>query len=65
MIMLITIVATIVFTWPIIIRTILSYWRVILTLLAPTLVNVGIKRIVGYCIVTIWTRELGDYLCLR
>ena len=43
---MITLVATIVFTWPTVILTVLSFWRIIVALLIPTIANVVAKKVV-------------------
>ncbi len=41
----ITLIVTIIFTWPSIILTVLSFWRLILALAIPPIINVVVKKV--------------------
>ena len=65
MIVILMAVATIGLAWLTVLLAVLSYWRVMLALLIPTLVNIAIKKVVGYCLVTAKSPELGDHVRMR
>lgn len=65
-VLIVSVITALLLTWPVIIKTVFSYWKVILTLLAPTLVQaVLLKRIIGYEVLTTATAPYRDRIIFR
>ncbi len=65
LVLVVVAIATIVFTWPSLILMVLSYWRLIIVLLIPTLVNVAFKKGLGYAFFTTAAAPFGDRIRYR
>ena len=58
-------VVAILFTWPLIIRTILENWRVIIAIIIPNLVNIVIKKVITMNVFTTKSPPYGDRIVHR
>lgn len=63
LVLLVSFIVSFIVTWPLIITTILSYWRVILVLLIPVLIqSIIVRKIIGYTILTNASGVVGPFL---
>jgi hypothetical protein len=62
LVLLASALAAVVITWPLIIKTLLQFWRFFLALVLPAIINVAFKKVFGY---TLLTRAKPDRIVHR
>lgn len=60
LVLVVSFAVALIVTYPLIITTIVSYWRVILVIVLPSLVQIIIRRVLGNIILTTKSKPLGD-----
>jgi Retinol binding protein receptor len=66
LVLVLSVIVSMVFTWPLIILTILDYWRTILILVLPSIIqSLVVRRIIGYELLTSASGPMGDRIAHR